>query len=71
MFAQAGLQLARTLNPVGPHGIRRLVSADRNSMFCCLVLYSTVFDLQATQVSHGNSGIPWNSEWPCCDVLSH
>ena len=27
MFANVGLQLARTLGPLEPHGMRRLVSA--------------------------------------------
>ena len=43
MFAKVGLQLARILGSVEPYGMRRLVSAGRSSMFCCLAVYSTAF----------------------------
>ena len=43
MFAKVGLQLTRTPGSVEPYGMRRLVSAGRSSMFCCLAVYSTAF----------------------------
>ena len=43
LFAKVGLQLARILGSVEPYGMRRLVSAGRSSMFCCLAVYSTAF----------------------------
>ena len=33
----------KILGSVEPYGMRRLVSAGRSSMFCCLAVYSTAF----------------------------
>ena len=45
MFAKVGLQRTKILGSVEPYGMRRLVSAGRSSMFCCLAWFGrTLWD---------------------------